>query len=444
MRAFFMLQGRDIICFSTADWDTPLPTNKHQVMTRLARSNRVVFVEALGTRRVQWASGADLGRIWRRLGRFLGGLRRVPPAQWPVGGDFKHSPSAAAAAASSSSRGSGGGAAGLWVLSPAVLPRWELAPVAALNRLVLSRQLRGAMRKLRMSHPIAWCYSPHAIHVLSALRPSCVLYHMVDDLSAVPGAESRALRRAEAALLRRAEVAVCTEEKLRRRAARFHPSPALMENVADFEHFQNGDPGRLSAAGAAALRRIRAMPAPRLVFSGHLAPHKVDFDLLEAIVRERPEGSLILIGPVWEGAAPPPALERLRRSQRVFFSGKADYANLPALLHAADVLLIPYVLNDATRHVSPLKFFEYLATGRPIVATPLPSLLRYGEIATLAGDARGFIEGIEKSISAGDEKRALRLELARRSTWDQRIEDISRLIEESEKNFTTKKTKDTK
>lgn len=425
-----MIRGRDIVCFSTADWDTALPTNKHQIMTRLARANRVLFLETLGTRRVRMASGADWSRVRRRLGRFFAGPRRIPPARWPVGRAPAVEPRESAESADSMR-------AGIWVLSPAVAPRWENPLIARLNARFLRAQLRRALRALGFRHPIAWIYSPHAIHALAALQPALTLYHMVDDLSAVPGAESGALRRAERDLLRRADLVICTAPHLRQAAAEIHPDPRLMENVADFEHFHRAAPERLSPAGRAALDAIERLPRPRLVFSGHLTPHKVDFPLLAETARRLPEAGLALIGPVWEGARAEPAaaeaLRALRSRPHTVFTGRADYNDLPPLLHAADLLLIPYAINQATRNVSPLKFYEYLATGLPIAATPIPSLLPCRDLIPLASTPEEFAAAIERELRDPAARREERLALARRHTWEERIGEISRLIEEFER-----------
>lgn len=440
-----MIQGRDIVCFSTADWDTALPTNKHQIMTRLARRNRVLFIETLGTRRVQWGGASDWGRIGRRLRRLASGVRPITPEYWPVGREPRQRQAGTACDGESLPDSSPAPPLptslppprpdtsdfrpGLWVLSPMVWPRWEQAIIAAMNRVLLRRQLRRALWHLGWERPIAWCYSPHAVGVLDALAPERVVYHMVDDLTAVPGAESEALARAEETLLRRADHVFCTEAELFRRAEAMHPGAVLMENVADFDHFHCGSPEEVSEAARGALEKVHAMPSPRLVFSGHLAPHKVDFELLAAIKQRHPEWSLVLIGPVWEGADPPEALRRLREIPGVLLTGRIAYQDLPPFLHAADALLIPYAINAVTRHVSPLKFFEYLATGKPIVSTPLPSILPHAELAEPASTPEEFARCIERALADPTAGRDRRLALARRNTWDHRIEEMSHAIE---------------
>lgn len=325
------------------------------------------------------------------------------------------------------------------MLSPAVYPRWERPWAAAANRWMLRRQIPCAMNRLKFHDVIAWCYSPHCAWILDAVRPAKIVYHMVDDLSAAPGAEAQALRSAEEELLRRADHVFCTEETLCERARRIHPGALLMDNVADYEHFSRGEASRLSPEGRRALEAIRARPAPRILFSGNLTPHKVDFDLLDEIARRRADWSLILIGPLWEGLDPPESYGRLRERPNVLFTGLAAYADLPPLLHAADVLFIPYSINAATRHVSPLKFFEYLGTGKPIVATPLPSLKSYKDLAMIApqskdapASAEAFIEGIERALrqpSSGDEGTRRRIEEARRHTWSQRLEEMCAILD---------------
>jgi glycosyltransferase involved in cell wall biosynthesis len=385
------LTGRNIVCFSTAEWDAPLPTNQHHLMQRLAaRGNRVLFIETLGTRAPRLGSGADLGRMGRRLARgFAGASKRAPR---------------------------------LWTLSPVVRPAWGSATARAFNRTAFLAQARGTLA--HFPNPIAWIYSPYSIHLLDLFSPALVIYHCVDDLSAVPGADKDALREAEARLLARADCVFCTERSLYDRARAINAQARLMPNVADYGHFSlprhDIDDTRLLL--------LRALRRPRLVFSGHLTPHKVDMDRLLAIATQRPDWSLVLIGPEWEGADPPLALTSLRRLSNVTLLGHVPYDDLPAYLHEADVLLIPYVFNDATRAVSPLKFFEYLATGRPIVASPLPSLLPYANAIALANTDAEWISGIEASLRDPHNLQLQRRALAKKNTWETRLEEMEREI----------------
>ncbi|MDK2972335.1 MAG: hypothetical protein PWP23_2090 [Candidatus Sumerlaeota bacterium] len=382
----YRLARENIVCFSTADWDTLLPTNKHQLMRRLARRNRVLFIETLGTRAPRLASGTDMARIGRRLKRgFDGPIRRE-----------KH----------------------LWTLSPLVRPAWNTTTARIANAMAFRAQAGGALA--RFPSPIAWVYSPYAVHLLGALDPKLVVYHMVDDLAAVPGADRTAIREAEAQLLARADCVFCTERSLHDRARLVNSRSKFMPNVADFRHFSVPAPGVADAR----LALLRSLPQPRLVFSGNMAPHKVDLELLAEIARRRPDTPLVLIGPQWEGGGAEAAMRPLKHLRNVHVFGHVPYEELPAYLHEAGVLLIPYVENDATRAVFPLKFFEYLATGRPVVASPLPSLLPYGGAVRLARTLEEWLGAIDAAAADTHGMETQRRVLARRHTWESRLREM--------------------
>src|SRR5690606_34391621 len=105
--------------------------------------------------------------------------------------------------------------------------------------------------------------------------------------------------------------------------------------------------------------------------------------------------------------------------------------DLSAYLHEADVLLIPYVKNDATRAVFPLKFFEYFATGKPVVTSPLPSLLAFKEAVRFAESPAEWTSAIEASLADPEMLADQRRELARRYTWDARIKEMEEDILEA-------------
>ena len=384
----------NIICFSTADWDTLLPTNKHQLMRRFAaRGSRVLYVETLGTRAPKMGSGTDLLRIGRRLARGFEGARKREKR--------------------------------LWTISPVVRPAWRTSPQIALNRAAFAAQAASTLR--RFPDPIAWIYSPYACHLLETIRPALTVYHLVDDLSAVPGADREALLEAEARMLARADLVFCTERSLYDRARRVSDQAHFMPNVADYTHFSNATARRESTA----LVRLRALKRPRILFSGNLAPHKVDFALFRELASRRPDWEFVLIGPAWEGAASDRDWSALKERDNVLFTGHVPYEDLPPFLHEADVLLIPYRQNEATRAVFPLKLFEYLATGRPVVASPLPSLLPYAGAIRLAESAPEWIAAIGESLRDSHEMESQRRALARRHTWDRRVVEMETLVGEA-------------
>jgi glycosyltransferase involved in cell wall biosynthesis len=381
------LRGRDIVCVGFADWDTELRTNQHHLMSRLARDNRVLFVESLGLRR-PGLSSRDLSRIVRRVVNGLG-----PPRA----------------------------ADGLHVLSPLVIPLHRYGFVRAINRRLLPFLVRRAVRRLGMNAPILWAYVPQAEVLVESLRPSQVVYHCVDDMAAQKGIDGPSFRAAEARFAASADLVFASSAPLAERLAQVSDHVVAMTNVADTERFAGalGD-GPVDAG-------IAALPHPRIVFTGAIVRTKLNFELLVALARTRPGWSIALVGPIGPGD-PSTDVSALRREPNVHLLGKRRYEELPDVLRGADAALIPYDINELTASIFPMKVYEYLAAGLPVVTTPLPSLAGVEGIVT-AADAEATVAALEELLEAdGPEARADRSRLAESHSWENRLDEIAEAL----------------
>ncbi|HEX5609718.1 MAG TPA: glycosyltransferase [Solirubrobacterales bacterium] len=377
------LAGRDIVCVGSADWATELPINQHQLMGRLAAESNVLFVESLGLRRPQLA-GRDLSRLWRRLRR---GLRGARPAD------------------------------GLHVLAPLVLPLHSYAAVRRLNQWLLRFQVKRAARKLGMRAPILWAYVPQAEALLDVLDPALVVYHCVDDVAAQKGVDAESFRAAEERFARRADLVLASAPALDERMRTLSGHVLYAPNVADTPTFATAlDPGPVDPA-------LEALPRPRLVFQGAIVATKLDAGLLAEVARLRPEWSIVLVGP--RGAGDPGGdLSALDGAASIHLVGPRPEAELPEVLRGADAGLIPYAINDLTRSVFPMKVYEYLAAGLPVLATPLPALEGVEEIETVA-DAAALVAAAERCFAADSPQvRRERSAAAAAHSWEARIEEI--------------------
>jgi glycosyltransferase involved in cell wall biosynthesis len=382
------LEGRDIVCLGTADWETELPINQHQLMRRLAVRNRVLFVESLGLRRPQMA-GRDLRRIWRRLRK---GLR--PPREVD----------------------------GLHALSPLVLPFHGSASVRSLNRRLLRRQVGAAARRLGMRRPTLWAYAPQAEALLDLLDPEAVVYHCVDDVAAQKGVDAQGFRAAEERFARRADLVLASAPALAERMRSLSGRVLYAPNVADTTLFATAlEPGPVDPA-------LERLPTPRLVFHGAIVATKLDLDLLGEVAAARPDWSLALVGP--RGAGDPSAdLSALDRAPNIHLLGPRDERRLPAVLRGAAIGLIPYAINDLTRSVFPMKVYEYLAAGVPVLSTALPALEEVEGVEIVSGAAQ-LVAAAEAAIAADrPERRAARSRAAASHSWEARIEQIEHALD---------------
>ena len=385
------------LLFATADWDTPYWTNKQHTADHLAKAGwQVLYVESIGLRAPKVGSGTDWARIARRLWRGLRGPRHVAP--------------------------------GIWVYSPLVIPfRHDHPWIRTLNRSLLSHGVRRFMRSHQFVHPLVWTYHPYVLDQLTDLDAEAatstgpLVYHCVDDLSAIPGIDAKAFNAEEVRLLARAHTVFTTSAELHGKCAEHHPRVHDFPNVVDADHFAR-------AHSAAALPAdLAAIPRPRLVYVGALSDFKVDFQLLTAVARRKPEWQIVLIGDEREGQHDP-ALASLARMPNVHRLGHRPYQDLPEYLRGVDVGLLPTRINDYTRSMFPMKYYEYLAAGVPVVSTPL-EFTRQQRAGMVIGDGEdAFIEAIGTQLAHGRLSAENARALVGEHTWAARLQRMLALI----------------
>ena len=172
---------------------------------------------------------------------------------------------------------------------------------------------------------------------------------------------------------------------------------------------------------------LDALPHPRIVFTGAIVATKLDLELIEGLAELRPDWRLVLVGPVGLGD-PRTDVGALRDHPNIVMPGARAYGELPAVLRGSDAAFIPYSVNPLTRSVFPMKVYEFLSAGLPVVSTPLPSLDGVGGVAP-AATAAEMAERLEEALREGSEARAERSRSAALHSWDSRMEEIADAIE---------------
>ena len=386
-----MLNTRDVVLLSTADWDNPFWTNKQHVAAELARRGfRVLYVESLGLRQPTLNS-RDLRRIARRLLRSLRFPRQVRN--------------------------------NLWVWSPLVVPAHGQLWARRVNRLLLRAGIAICTRRLGFRRDILWTYNPLTADVLSLSQFPLVVYHCVDDVKAAPGMPAQAISHAESALVAQADIVFTTAPKLAEIHSRLNRQTYYLPNVADFEHFSLARSPVTKIPGD--LARI---PEPRIGFVGAISRYKLDFDLLRTLAQSHPEWSVVLIGEIGEGD-PWTDVSSLSDLPNLHFLGPRPYSQLPAYLKGFSVGILPSAMNDYTAAMFPMKFFEYLAAGLPVVSVNLPALRDHADVATLASTPQAFIRAIDCELTIGGPPLSNRLERAQHHTYVSRMDAMLRVID---------------
>lgn len=354
---------RDVTLLSTADWEHPFWTNKQHVACTLAElGHRVLYVESVGLRPPRF-EGQDLIRLGRRLWRGLQPPRLVRPR--------------------------------LWVWSPLLIPAPRTSLQRRLNRIVFSIMLRLWRRWLGIKADLLWTYNPLCGQLLDLSRTGYrqLVYHCVDDLAAQPCMPASLIESEEARLCRACDQVFVTSRELLRSRGLHNARTSYYHNVADLDHFAQARNSQLPLP-----LDLRNLPAPRLGFVGAISGYKLDLDLLKSLALHRPDCQLVLIGRVGEGD-PDTDLCGLQALPNVHLLGPKPYCDLPAYLRGFDLALLPCPINAYTRSMFPMKFFEYLAAGLPVVATALPALEEYRDLAWLCEDAEGFLAAVDARLA---------------------------------------------
>ena len=386
-----MIRDESILCFAPDPWDD-IWRNRHQIMSVLAQQNQVLYVEPRPYLRDSLRS--------LRGGRLLAELRA--PRLTRIG-------------------------RGLSVFRPPwYAPLSGRPPLNAVTDALRGAALNRAMGRLGMQRPILWLFRPEMSDLPGRYGERFLIYHIVDEYTGYAALDAQRIedmRRREQTLMARADLVLVTSRELLESKATYNANTHWVANGVDYPRF----------AAAAADRRdpeeLSDLGHPRIGYVGAIND-KIDVALLLRVAESFPEASLVLVGPERPGpGVTARGLRALRARANVRFVGQVPVSRVPQFVSACDVGLLPYQLNEWTRHIHPLKLYEYLACGLPVVATAIPSLWEEGDLVRIAEDEADFCGGVAEAL-AGDSAalRCARQERAARNTWQQRVERISELI----------------
>lgn len=272
------------------------------------------------------------------------------------------------------------------VLNPRMWPYFRSGLDRRINRILLGRQLRPVVAAAP-SPVVAIVTVPIAADLIGVLPVDRWVYYCVDDYEEWPGLDKPALRAMEARLVRCADSVVAVSESLRRKLAGMGRSAEILTHGTDLEHWAAVGVG----VGDAPAARFDGLQRPLVVFWG-VVDRRMDVEMLERLGRDLEGGTIVLVGPE---ADPDPALGRVARLARV---GPAPYEELPSLAREASVLVMPYSDLPVTQAMQPLKLKEYLATGKPVVASDLPASRCWADALDLVDSPEAFSRSVRRRL----------------------------------------------
>jgi glycosyltransferase involved in cell wall biosynthesis len=374
----------DIVCISSVDWE-PLWTRKQQIMSRLPQNHRILYVEPP----ISFLSPfKDPGVAFKKeMART--GIRPLNE--------------------------------NIWLLSPpVVLPfasRWP--GINRLNQRQIARSIRAAMQQLGFKRCVLWTYLHTSCHLLGQLDEVMRVYDCVDEHSAYEGFNPSLVKAMERQLLKSCDLVFCTARGLYESKKPYCERIFLSPNAADIEHFRLADDAKTPIAS-----ELENLPRPILGFVGAIKEW-IDLDLILYAARSMETGSVVMVGPVGANID----ISHLQQEDNIHFLGHRDRQLLPRYLKGFDVCLNPFRENELTATVSPLKFYEYLASGRPIASVPIPEIMEFQNLVEFGQGPKGFTAAINRALQDNPEKKAARLQKARENSWESRAQFMIEIIE---------------
>jgi glycosyltransferase involved in cell wall biosynthesis len=191
--------------------------------------------------------------------------------------------------------------------------------------------------------------------------------------------------------------------------------------VADIEHFSQA---RLPGASPA---EMRAIHGPKLGYIGVLSDYKLDFTLVTKCAMARPDWNWIFIGEEPERQASAHVVH-LRTLPNVYFLGYKSYDILPDYLREIDIAVLPNLTTGYMSGVFPMKLYEYLAAGKPVISTPIDALADLGDIIAMAQGASLWIAEIEKKLALVTQPIDLDDPNLSEFSWDKRLDRMLEVL----------------
>lgn len=405
-----MLTGHDIILISSIEWDFNWQGHQ-EIATRLAQAgNRVLYIENLGVREPGLQDAKRVALRFSHWARSLpdGGVREVSK--------------------------------NLFVCSPLILPPFGSNLRHQLNQRALLPLIRRIVSNLRFDPDIIWTFLPTdtvASLVRMLRKPSSlVVYYCIADFAELTPHPTEILK-SERSIIELSDVVFAQSPRLAEHCAEIGKTVEVFPFGVNLDLFgkkdghANGPRGNASTSQpkeGAAFRQMSLLPRPIIGYVGGI--HRFfDMPMLAAMARSRPDWSWVLVGPMQT-----PSRE-LKRIENVYLMGPKAHEEVPEYIRGFDVGIVPYLSNKYTATVVPTKINEYLAMGKPVVSTDLPEVnsfeQKHGVIITSSNDSTEFVASIERAMNGSGEEEAKirRRQAAAANGWEQRVEQMSNLIE---------------
>ncbi len=280
------------------------------------------------------------------------------------------------------------------------------------------------MKEMGFRRPLLWVNAHSAGHLAGHLGESATIYDVTDDWTEHQQcAKGAALtRRQDAELCRVADAVIVCSERLAELKKAMAAAVHLIPNGVDVEHYRN-----LTGKNASPSVEKPRWEQPVFGYTGTLHPERLDLELIENIARQLSRGSIVLIGPSF---LLPEQTARLKACGNVHLPGSVPYERIPEVMQGFDACIVPHLVSAFTESLNPIKLWEYLAAGKPIVSTPVAGFRDFPHLVHLASGAAEFRQAMENALEEDAVLPEARQTEAMNHSWEKRLDDVEAVTSE--------------
>jgi Glycosyl transferases group 1 len=348
------MPDQGFIVFSD-DWGEH-PSSSQHLFRRIAQTHNVLWVNTIGMRKPLFSWG-DLAKARRKIRKML---------DWQLDRAKKRDDPPR-----------------LTVCQPVMLPYANNALIRKWNAASVRRAVTKRARQIGMQRPILVSTVPNACDLVGKLEESRTVYYCVDDFSTWTGFDHDLVRQMDAAMIAKADVILTTSQSLHDHVTRTGKLVSMLTHGVDIDHF-----AMIPDREHPVLARICGQ---RIGFFG-VIDDRLDQALIRAVASARPDVAIVFAGPV---LSMPTQLSEL---PNIHFIGSIAYAHLPFFVAGLSALILPYKVDDSTVAIAPLKLKEYLATGRPVIATSMHEVLAFSEHLICCDDGDSWLRAVDTAL----------------------------------------------
>lgn len=252
------------------------------------------------------------------------------------------------------------------------------------------------------------------------LSPTLTVYHCIDPL--IRAYEVKHGIVSEDIISKEADLIFCTSRELYRKKKQLNENTYFIPNAADISHSQKALDPELPVSPL-----LEGVEKPVVGYFGNIE-RRIDFPMLKEVFEQNPDKNFVFVGPMLKEYVP----DWFFNVPNVQLKGAVPYSEMPAVVKGFDVGIIPFKKDEGSNKIFPLKLFEYMGAGKPVVATDFNTDLEEFTKGTVdyCATAAEFTAALNKALADTPEARETRIAIAAENTWEPRMKQMDDLLED--------------